>query len=214
MGLRCSWPHAAARRGATWRSSAHDHHDQSGSNARRSSAQGAAVAFARCMRSNGVPNWPDPNRERSVRQVEARSAAARRQQLPSPGGPESLRAPAPERRQRAERRPAAAGEGAGAASSPGACASTASRASPTPTATAAYPTLPPSASIRARRSSRPRTEPVGSTGRPTCRRTPPTTPTRGHTGDERREPTHRVAERRCGKADLDAEAAVGAGLGS
>jgi len=23
--------------------------------------QGGAVAFARCMRSNGVPNWPDPN---------------------------------------------------------------------------------------------------------------------------------------------------------
>ena len=51
-------------------------------------------------------------------------------------------------------------------------------------ATAAYPTLPPLESIRARRSSRPRTRPAGSTGRPTCPRMPPTTPTPGRTADE------------------------------
>lgn len=27
-----------------------------------SAQQSGAIAFARCMRSNGVPNWPDPNR--------------------------------------------------------------------------------------------------------------------------------------------------------
>ena len=36
-----------------------------------------ALAFARCMRSHGVPSWPDPTEQRRVRQVEA--AAARGQ---------------------------------------------------------------------------------------------------------------------------------------
>jgi hypothetical protein len=33
----------------------------SSSRARPASAQEGAVAFARCMRSDGVPGWPDPN---------------------------------------------------------------------------------------------------------------------------------------------------------
>ena len=30
-----------------------------------------ALAFARCMRAHGLPNWPDPTEQRRVRQVEA-----------------------------------------------------------------------------------------------------------------------------------------------
>jgi hypothetical protein len=33
---------------------------QNTSNSAASAQQNGAVAFARCMRSNGVPNWPDP----------------------------------------------------------------------------------------------------------------------------------------------------------
>ena len=140
--------------------------------------------FARCMRSHGVPNYPDPT---SSGTREGEPAAARGQQLPVPVGVERVQSPAPERRQRARAPLGCSGSRPCRWSSPSASAATASGTSPTPRATAAYPTLPPLESIRARRSSRPRTEPAGSTGRPTCPRMPPTTPTPGHKGDERDE---------------------------
>ena len=108
----CSLPAAAARRELTWRSSARPRRRR----LLRPTASAASrcrptVAFARCMRSHGVPTTPT-RPQRRARQGEP--AAARGQQLPVPGGPERLPAPAPERRQRAEPRPDGAGEGAGA----------------------------------------------------------------------------------------------------
>ena len=76
-----------------------------------------AVAFARCMRSKGVPNWPDPN---------SSGAFDKSKLTPSNSGPALHRS----RRRRApaitcsrtaaaaERRPDAAGESAGAAVRP------------------------------------------------------------------------------------------------
>ena len=49
------------------------------------SASSQLLPFSRCMRSHGVPNFPDPSQQRRVPKYRA---ATRGQQLPVPGGPE------------------------------------------------------------------------------------------------------------------------------
>ena len=151
----------------------------SGSSA--ASTQDDALAFARCMRSHGVPNYPDPTGSGLVKEsLQQLGVSSSRFQSASSDCNHLL----PNGGQRAEPCPGAAGQSAGAPVLRSACAATASRTSPTPAATVAYPTPPPLESIRVRRSSRPQTRPAGSTGRPTCPRMPPTTPTPGHRGHE------------------------------
>ena len=111
----CWRRHAAARRRVTWPARSNT----------RDSVLGAAERSGRLRRLHALPRGAElarPRQQRSVRQVEAHVAATRRQQLPGPGGPDGLQAPAPERRQRADPRSGAAGEGARRWRSPGACA--------------------------------------------------------------------------------------------
>ena len=52
-----------------------------------------AVAFSGCMRSHGVPDFPDP--DQPGRRAQGHPAASRGQRCPLPGGPARLRAAAP-----------------------------------------------------------------------------------------------------------------------
>ena len=120
----------------------------SSSNPPVASAQNGAVAFARCMRSHRVPNWPDPNSSGGFdksrltpqqlgagsSQVQAAQSACQHL-LPNGGRAEPGRA---------------AADKAQALRFSRAFAPTVSRTSPTRTAAAAYPTLPPLESIRVR----------------------------------------------------------------
>ncbi len=69
------------------------------------------VAFSRCMRSNGVTNYPDPDSSGVIPKESSQQLGV---STPSSSRPRRLSAPAPERRQRAEPGRAAAGESAGA----------------------------------------------------------------------------------------------------
>jgi hypothetical protein len=132
------------------------------------------------MRSHRVPNWPDPNStgrfdksKLTTQQLGATSTQVQgAQRACNHLLLNAATARAPPRCSRRKRR---------GCSSHGAYAPTASRTFATLAATAAYPTLPRSESIRARRSSRPQTRRAGDTGLPTFLRTPPTTPGRGRT---------------------------------
>jgi hypothetical protein len=57
---------------------------QSGSNPSADSAEGnGAVAFSRCMRSNGVPNFPDPDSSGAIPKLELRRLGVSNSQLQS-----------------------------------------------------------------------------------------------------------------------------------
>ena len=70
-----------------------------------SAAAPSAVAYSHCMRSRGVPNYPDPPSGGQV--PKADRAATGGQQRPAPGGPEILPAPVPGQRRGARRLAAA-----------------------------------------------------------------------------------------------------------
>ena len=87
-GLSCSRRPAAARRRAAWRGSAPREPDAEQLQHRRpasAQADAAAVAFSRCMRSHGVPTFPDPTRQPGCSQED--TAATRGQQLRVSVGP-------------------------------------------------------------------------------------------------------------------------------
>ena len=102
---------------------------------------GSAVGYSHCMRSHGVPNYPDPNSSGQLPKGDPQRI--RGQHLPVPDRPASLPAPAPDRRVATTTRLPMYGEqrlptGPGAADADrmrklaGACAPTGCRTCPTP----------------------------------------------------------------------------------
>ena len=72
-----------------------------GSNAGGSSSSPSAVAYSACIRSHGVPTFPDPDSSGQVPKADPQGT--RCQQHPAPGSPASLPAPVPEQRPYAQR---------------------------------------------------------------------------------------------------------------
>ena len=90
------------------------------------------LAVAQCMRSHGVPAFPDPSANGGYLASSVRKPGREQQRLP--GGPARLPAPGPERTPLRE--PPEQQVLSQVLSSPSACARTACRTSPTPTALA------------------------------------------------------------------------------
>ena len=67
-----------------------------------SSPSTSGVAYSACMRSHGVPSFPDPDSQRKP--PEGRRAASRGERLPARGGPASVSAPVAEHRRGDRRR--------------------------------------------------------------------------------------------------------------
>ena len=68
---------------------------------RRVSDLPSAVAYSACIRSHGVPNFPDPDSSGQVPKADPQGT--RCQQHPAPGSPASLPAPVPKQRPYAQR---------------------------------------------------------------------------------------------------------------